>query len=149
VNRKDYWKLALRGAPEWVRYMVYGFLAYAIVNFLVFFMPYAPAGGSGRETPAIVWRGFSGHWMAFYSAAFAILHSALQGETEDRPAWIRTGPIDSQSGWPALSLIMGLPRPCRSCLWSDKGGDSSEAPPSQPLYGGSTNHRGAVISLRA
>ena len=35
-----------------------------------------PKGDSGANPPAIVWRGFSGHWMAFYSAALAILYSA-------------------------------------------------------------------------
>jgi hypothetical protein len=59
--------------------MVYCFLAYAMINFLVF-MPQAPPGGSGSQPPTIVWRGFSGHWMAFYSAAFAILYSAVQSE---------------------------------------------------------------------
>lgn len=75
TSRKDFWKVVLRGSPEWMRYMVYGFLGYALVNFLIF-MPQAPKGGTGGETPAVVWRGFSGHWMAFYSAALAILYSA-------------------------------------------------------------------------
>lgn len=33
---KDYWKLALQGSPEWMRYMVYGFFGYAFVNFALF-----------------------------------------------------------------------------------------------------------------
>jgi len=73
----DAWKGALRGAPQWMRYMVYGFLAYAMVNFF-FFMTKAPGGSSGADAPASVWRGFSGHWMAFYSAALAILYSAAR-----------------------------------------------------------------------
>jgi CubicO group peptidase (beta-lactamase class C family) len=55
----------------------YGFFGYAIVNFL-FFMTKAPSGGGGANPPAVVWRGFSGHWMAFYSAALAILYSAAR-----------------------------------------------------------------------
>ncbi len=74
-RRKDYWKVVLRGSPEWMRYMVYGFLGYAMVNFAIFFFQ-ASQGGSGANPRAVEWRGFSGHWMAFYSAALAILYSA-------------------------------------------------------------------------
>jgi hypothetical protein len=76
VNRKDLWKVVLKDSPDWVRYMVYGFFGYAILNFL-FFMTKAPSGGTGNP-PAVVWRGFSGHWMAFYSAALAVLYSAAR-----------------------------------------------------------------------
>jgi hypothetical protein len=78
VNRKDLWKVVLKDSPDWMRYMVYGFFGYAIVNFLLF-MTKAPSGGSGNP-PAVVWRGFSGHWMAFYSAALAILYAAARAE---------------------------------------------------------------------
>jgi Protein of unknown function (DUF3592) len=76
INRKDYWKVVLRGCPDWMRYMVYGFFAYAVVNFALFMLQ-APAGGS-RNLTAVEWRGFSGHWMAFYSAALAILYSSAK-----------------------------------------------------------------------
>ena len=79
VNRKDFWKAVLKDAPLWMRYMIYGFLGYAIVNFL-FFMVNAPGGGSGANPHAAVWRGFSGHWMVFYSAALAILYSANRNQ---------------------------------------------------------------------
>ena len=79
VNRKDLWKVVLKDSPDWMRYMVYGFFGYAAVNFL-FFMTKAPSGGGGASPPAVVWRGFSGHWMAFYSAALAILYSAARTE---------------------------------------------------------------------
>jgi hypothetical protein len=62
-----------------MRYMVYGFFGYAIINFLLF-IAVAPSGGHGANPPTVVWRGFSGHWMAFYSAAFAILYSAVRPE---------------------------------------------------------------------
>lgn len=75
ASRKDYWKLALKGAPEWLRYVIYGFLGYAVVNFAIFFFQ-APHGNIGANPPAIVWRGVSGHWMAFYSAALGILYAA-------------------------------------------------------------------------
>lgn len=75
-RRKDFWKLVLQGSPDWMRYMVYGFFGYAIVNFLLF-MFNAPPKGTVGTPPAVVWRGFSGHWMAFYAASFAILYSAV------------------------------------------------------------------------
>ena len=77
TNRKDFWKLVLRGSPDWMRYMVYGFFAYAIANFALFMIQAPPHGGTGNP-PAVVWRGISGHWMAFYSASMAILYSAVK-----------------------------------------------------------------------
>jgi hypothetical protein len=77
LQRKDFWKVVQRGSPEWMRYMVYGFGGYAIINFALFVFQ-APTGDGGTNPPAIVWRGFSGHWMAFYSAALAILYSAAR-----------------------------------------------------------------------
>jgi hypothetical protein len=77
-KQKDFWKAALRGCPDWMRRLTYGFVAYAVVNF-VLFIAIAPAqgGGGGVNAPPAVFRGFSGHWMAFYSAAAAILYSAI------------------------------------------------------------------------
>jgi hypothetical protein len=75
LRTKDSWKAALRGSPDWMRYMVYGFSGYAIINFALFIFR-TPTGHFGAEPPAIFWRVFSGHWMAFYSAALAILYSA-------------------------------------------------------------------------
>ena len=72
---KDYWKLALRGSPEWMRYVVYGFVGYAMVNAIFLFQ--APQGFSAPNPPAVVWRVASGFWMAVYWAALAILYSAL------------------------------------------------------------------------
>jgi hypothetical protein len=75
THRKDFWKAVLKGAPVWMRYMTYAFLFYAVGNFLLF-MADAPDKSVGPVAPAVVWRGFSGHWMAFYFAAFAILYAA-------------------------------------------------------------------------
>jgi hypothetical protein len=80
---KDYWRLVLQGSPEWMRYMVYGFFGYAFVNFALFISK-APTGGGGANPPAIVWRGFSGHWMLFYSAALATLYSAAKASVSVR-----------------------------------------------------------------
>lgn len=79
LQRKDFWKQVLKDSPEWMRYMVYFFLAYAFVNFMLFMLK-APAGNTDPSLPSVVWRGFSGHWMAFYSAALAILYSATRGD---------------------------------------------------------------------
>ena len=78
-KQKDLWKAVLRGCPPWMRHVTFGFLGYAIINFILFvaFDVRGPKGRSpGGETPPSVFAGFSGHWMAFYSMAFAILYSA-------------------------------------------------------------------------
>lgn len=81
VDRKYYWKLVLGNAPDWMRYMASGFFGYAIVNFLLF-IARAPHGGGGPDFPPIVWRGFSGHWMAFYSVALVTLYSAVHARRD-------------------------------------------------------------------
>lgn len=70
----------LKDLPDWVRYLVYGLFEYAFVNFFYFFTQEAATGGGGNggDPPAIVWHGFSGHWMVFYLAALAILYSATR-----------------------------------------------------------------------
>jgi hypothetical protein len=82
-KQKDVWRAALRGCPRWMRRMVYGFGVYALVNFAIFIFMQRQNVEERRETPAIVFRGFSGHWMAFYAAAFGILYSALQVQELD------------------------------------------------------------------
>lgn len=47
------------------------------------FLIAAPKGGSGPMIPDVV-RGFSGHWMAFYSAAAAVLYSATHANDQDQ-----------------------------------------------------------------
>lgn len=77
ATQKDCWKIALRGCPGWMRYMTIGFFGYAIVNFAIFLL----GSVGGRESEPDVFRGFSGHWMAFYSAAMAMLYSFLRVDT--------------------------------------------------------------------
>jgi hypothetical protein len=67
-KHRDFWKAALRGCPEWMKRMAYAFGAYAMINFVLFLALF-------RNNEL---RGFSGHWMAFYSAALAGLYSARQ-----------------------------------------------------------------------
>jgi hypothetical protein len=77
--RKDYWKVVLRGAPRWMQYMTLGFFVYAVVNFILFISvaPRQPDSIGGSMSPSEI-RGVSGHWMAFYSAALAMLYSVME-----------------------------------------------------------------------
>lgn len=77
TNRKDFWKVVLKGAPDWVRYMMYLLFAYEFVNFMIS-MGQSSNGGRHTASSAADWRGFSGLWMVFYSAALAILYSAAK-----------------------------------------------------------------------
>jgi len=84
ANRNDVWKVVLKGAPDWMRYMVYVFSNYEFVNFMIS-MGQASSGGRHTTTSAADWRGFSGLWRVFYSAALlAILYSAAK-TTESSP----------------------------------------------------------------
>lgn len=68
VKQRDFWKTALRGCPAWMKRMTYVFGVYAIVNFVLF-------ATLARQNELM---GASGHWMAFYSVALAVLYSARQ-----------------------------------------------------------------------
>jgi hypothetical protein len=70
AGRKDFWKIALSGCPSWMRFMTYGFFICAFVNFAIFIVlmrMHSPPKGA-IAPPAEVLPGFSGYWMAFYSA---------------------------------------------------------------------------------
>jgi len=69
--QSEMWKASLRGCPNWMRYVLYALFGYAFLSFFAFFLS---IGGS-IETEAGTIRGFSGHWLIFYFAAFAVLHS--------------------------------------------------------------------------
>jgi hypothetical protein len=70
-----HWKHLLVGCPAWMKYMTYGFFAYATVNTAIFFIGTAfgpkPLHMPGAP-PAAVWHGC---WMTFYSAGLAIATS--------------------------------------------------------------------------
>ncbi len=86
VNRKDFWKVALAGCPEWMRRSFYVLFGYAILNFILFFVSMAGQPKQDRKnaaTPDVV-RGFSGHWMIFYGAAFAVLYSRIHSPGQYR-----------------------------------------------------------------
>lgn len=80
ANRKDFWKVALAGCPTWMRRAGYVLFAYAIINFVVFIATTATLPKKSQQSadasPSVI-RGFSGHWMIFYGAAFAVLYSRI------------------------------------------------------------------------
>ncbi len=80
TSRRDFWKVVTKDSPEGLRYLLYFFFAYAIVNFTIFFFQ-DPIGKQDGPPSPLTWRGFSGHWMVFYCASFAILTSALRSST--------------------------------------------------------------------
>jgi hypothetical protein len=77
ANRKDFWKVALSGCPAWMRKAFYVLFAYAILNFILFMLTTTNGRQPAGDAPPSVVRGFSGHWMIFYGAAFATLYSAI------------------------------------------------------------------------
>ena len=85
TSQKDFWKVALSGCPNWMRKAMYALFAYAIINFIIFmfFSANSPKSTGGND-PSIV-RGFSGHWMVFYGAAFSVLYSAIRAPHLFRP----------------------------------------------------------------
>ena len=59
--------------------MTYGFFAYAVINFVIFMVLDAthPLPRQSGLPPQVL-HGFSGHWMAFYSAGLAIITTAYR-----------------------------------------------------------------------
>jgi hypothetical protein len=81
--QKDYWKAALRGCPNWMRRGFYCIGGYAVINFALYIAAGPDETASpGRVAPQVV-RGFSGHWMAFFAAAAALLYSSARAEDAD------------------------------------------------------------------
>lgn len=106
--RKDFWKVALRGAPKWVRIAVVAFLVYAVASMLLSIIfpsltavDLLPANGAGP---------LSAFWMAFYAAAAATLYSAanilrldlVRRCTQGHPVVSPTAAFCEQCGSPVL-----------------------------------------------
>jgi hypothetical protein len=75
------WRALLSGCPAWMRIGVYVVFAYALVNFFVFAVLQSNSNDvepevSDMVSPAVL-RGFSGHWLVFYYAAFAVGWSVM------------------------------------------------------------------------
>jgi hypothetical protein len=108
------WDVALRGCPDWMRVLTYGFGVYAITNFITFALAAPPGAAFGAPAPPIVFRGFSGHWMAFYSAAAAILYSA----------WV-VNKHDPARRCPNHHLVLPSATYCETCgAWTGEFKDS-------------------------
>jgi hypothetical protein len=77
TRRNDAWKVALTGAPDWVKYAVYAVFGYAIVNFLARVLL-----NVGHTSPAEndFWKVGSSHAMAFYAAAWGVATAAVNRE---------------------------------------------------------------------
>lgn len=84
ASRKEYWRVVLAGCPVSMRRGLYVLFGYAVLNFVIFLVTTVnlPKSPNRAALPSVI-RAFSGHWMAFYAAAFAILFSRIHAP--DRP----------------------------------------------------------------
>ena len=69
------------GIPSWAKTFGAIVFGYAMVNFIVFFVQ-MPGGKQHGAPSALMWRGFSGHWMVFYLFAFGVLYSVINAPSE-------------------------------------------------------------------
>ena len=79
LERRDFWKVILKGVPNWIRYCVYGVFCFGVIDGFISVYKIWP-DATGPISPINQWRFFSDIWMAFYAAAFAILFSAATVE---------------------------------------------------------------------
>jgi len=77
-RRQDFWKVLLSGCPRWMRISAYVLVVYVILNFLYFMATSSQVRHAAGDPPPSVIRGFSGHWMIFYGAAFMTLYSVIK-----------------------------------------------------------------------
>ncbi len=77
-RRQDFWKVLLSGCPPWMRKSAYVLLVYVILNFVYFMATTSQVRHAAGDPPPSVIRGFSGHWMIFYAAAFMTLYSVIK-----------------------------------------------------------------------
>jgi hypothetical protein len=75
------WKSLLRKAPEWMQVMDWVFGIYAFINFAIFFIQ-TQGYSNGTVPHSLEWRGFSGHWMVFYSVALSVLYPAAVAQED-------------------------------------------------------------------
>ena len=87
--RDQLWRAALRGCPKPMRYGMQGLVAYTVLNFAHFLV----TTERDSRSSAVMIRGFSGHWLVFYYAAFAILFSYLQVQKQDLTRRCRNGHV--------------------------------------------------------
>jgi hypothetical protein len=113
MNRKDFWKTALAGCPVWMRRSFYGLFIYAIINFAIFMATTVnqPKPQMGPAPPSVI-RGFSGHWMVFYGAAFVLLYSRINAPALFRERKCPNGHLVSHSACfcPECGYAFSMPR---------------------------------------
>jgi hypothetical protein len=81
-SHPDSWKTILRACPAWVSRVIHVLFYYALASFGYFFLTSFLSPGIADESSII--RGFSGHWLFFYFAAFTSLYAAIRIADEDR-----------------------------------------------------------------
>jgi hypothetical protein len=84
LNRKNFWKLVLQGSPDWLRFAVYGFIAYAVLMFLLF-LPQTATGNRGSDTLRDSWQRTavsSAYWMVLFFSGLAIFYSAATARND-------------------------------------------------------------------
>jgi len=98
TNRKDFWKVVLKDAPDWMKYFLYAVFAYVAAIGIPPWIralqqtPGTPRTGSGD------WTLFSATWMVFYWASFAILYAAMKQERL-RPRCVKGHPVPPGSNF--------------------------------------------------
>ena len=65
-----------KGCPKWMIILMSCLFIYGILNFAIFMGIEKRTGLESTDTAQML-RGFSGHWMIFYSAALSILYSSM------------------------------------------------------------------------
>ncbi|HGY55074.1 MAG TPA: hypothetical protein ENK44_05190 [Caldithrix abyssi] len=66
------WKEAMRHCPDWLEYLTYFFIVYAIINFALSLSFEPTEGFFNLDVPRHKIRGLSGFWLAFFSTGIAI-----------------------------------------------------------------------------
>jgi len=74
---ENFWKMALGACPKWMKWVTYFLVGYAVFNLIVFLNRFGNrAGLEPAQIMALVFRGVSGEWMAFYAGSFLVFFSA-------------------------------------------------------------------------
>ena len=74
-RRQDVRKVLWSGCPRWMQRMWFVLVPYVVLNFVYFIATSADHRHRSNVIDAATLRGFSGHWMIFYGAAFMTLYS--------------------------------------------------------------------------
>src|SRR6267142_2047750 len=75
-------KAIMKGLPVWMKLAVCLFSGYATISFVFFFYQASAQTSTSGGPPPMVCQGFSGHWMAGYSWALAVLYSMVHAPNE-------------------------------------------------------------------